>query len=203
MLHMVLRNRMFEWNTLCTLRELSKLLIKYKKAKYVLWPEFFFILMITLGWAIHPDNVVIVKAGYAGSDHNVLEVTGNWIMLLVLAPIFVLVEGHGQNIPWNPTSVDFNGWDKIHQGMASLQWKQLTDTSCDVPLLKDVLFFPWFNRAVKCYAWYPGPCKCVILCLQLTVMLSVLDSHNEKYNCMCLISLFFFPSPSPEESRSK
>lgn len=67
---------MNETQTLCTMREQSKLLIKYKKAKYVLWPEFFFFLMTILCWAIHPDNVVIVKAGHGGGNHNVLKITG-------------------------------------------------------------------------------------------------------------------------------
>lgn len=173
-----------------------------RKLCSVIWIYFF--LMTTLCWAIHPDYVVIVKAGHGGSNYNKLEVAGTASESCYWHQFLVLVESHGQNILWNPTFVDLMvGIKYTREWGQSNGSKQLADTSCDVPLLKDALFSPWFNRAVKCYAWYPVPCKCTVLWLQLTVVLSVLDSHNEKCNCMCLISFFFFPSPSPEESRSK
>lgn len=63
-------------------------------------------------------------------------------MLLVLA-IFLLVESHGQNIPWNSTSIDLMvGIKYIREWGQSNGSKQLAYTLCDVPLLKDALFSP-------------------------------------------------------------
>lgn len=168
---MVLRNRMFEWNTLCTLRELSKLLIKCKKAKCVLWPEFFFILMITLCWAIHPANVVVVKAGHAGSDHNATmywkSTEGNWIMLLVLAPIFVLVEGHGRNIPWNPISLPSISVVGIKY---TREWGQSSGSS-------------WLTSCMMFLSWMMH-CFLLDLTEQLTAMLDTLPPVNVSF-CVC------------------
>lgn len=166
-LHMVLKNRMFEWNTdFVHIEGTIHIVDKMQKGKVCSVTWIFLFLMTTLCWTIHPDNVVIVKDGHGGSNHHVLEITGTatescyWFC-------------HHFLCWWKAMARTSHGTPPLWTLMAGMKYIRGWGWSHGIKQLTDTLFLSWRMHS-----------SLLDLTEQLNAMLDTLSHVNAPF-CGC------------------